>query len=258
MKRTLPFLLLLLSCAPGKEKDGVSDSLRVARTPVEQPNGEKVVHSYYSGGKVKSEITYKNGKKNGVARSFDRDGSLVLELNYVDDKREGMSKKYFAGGKILAQTTEYRNDKMNGVQIKYRGNGKLLSEAPYQNDFPCLGLKEYLENEALKKKYPSIEIKVEDNIQSTGSYEIKLSLSEKVRRVRFYEGKLSPNGCITDDDNRLKYLLQDESTKTGEISWDIPPGTFMMQELNFIAAFETLMGNTAIVQRKYHLAIDNK
>lgn len=251
MKRTIPFVLLLLSCGPGNKKEKVGPKDTVAVDSL----GQKVVRSYFPGGKTKSEVIYKNGKKNGVARTYDSDGSVILELPYVDDMREGTSKKYYAGGKVLAQTTEYKNNKMNGFQTRYRGNGDLMSEARYEDDFPCTELREYLENKALKKKYPAIEIKVQNTMDMNGVYKLKISLSERARTIKFYEGKLTSTGCMGD---QLNYLLFDEATRTAEISYRLPPGGFVMEELNIIAAYETLMGNTAIAQRKYHVAVDNK
>jgi len=249
MKRAITFAFILFGCGPAKEKEQASDS-----TAVRNSKDGQTVRSYYDDGKTKSEVIYKNGRKNGMARTYTEDGSLVLELPYVNDKREGISKKYYTGGTVLAQTTEYKNDKMNGMQTKYRGNGKIMSEARYDNDLPCADLKEYLENGSLKKKYPTIEIKVQDNVAATGTYKLKVSLSERVRSVKFYRGQLPNSGCLTDD---LYFLLIDPATKVGEIPYDVPPGESIKGDINIIAAFETLMGNTAIVQRKYHIAVSN-
>lgn len=249
MKRIILLTILISACSRGQESSQKAD------TTSTDPNAEKVIITKYQNGVTKSEIRYKQGAKNGVSKSFDRDGVLVLELPYVNNKREGTSKKYYAGGTVLAQTTEYKNDKMNGPQIRYRGDGKLLSEARYEDDRPCLGLKEYLENGSLKKKYPTIEMKVIDNVKTSGIYKIKFSLSERSKSVKFYKGKLSKSGCLYDG---MEYMLMDESTKTGEISYYLAPGSFVMEELNVVAVFETLMGNTAIVQRTHHVAVDNR
>ena len=170
--------VILLSCTPEKkstEKNAQSDS-----------GGSKVVKTKHENGKPRAEISYKDGKQHGLSRSFDRDGNLILELPYVEGKREGLSKKYFAGGKQLYQTTEYKNDKLHGVQTKYRENGKVMSEARYENDFPCLGLKEYLFNS---------EETISTNKTTQGLQTILLSLSDKVRSVKYYSGKLSPAGA---------------------------------------------------------------
>ncbi|MBA4054130.1 MAG: hypothetical protein C0490_05410, partial [Marivirga sp.] len=74
------------------------------------------------------------------------------------------------------------------------------------------------------------------------------------RSVKYYTGKLSPSGCLTDN---LYYILQDQSTKTGELKYNLSPGRFVMEEVNVIAAVETLQGNTYVTQKVFNLAIDN-
>jgi len=216
--------------------------------------GEKVQVSKYSNGKTKAEVPYKDGKRNGMSRSFDNKGNIALELPYVNDKREGRSKKYYEGGKQVFQTTEYKDDKIHGMQVKYRLNGAVMSEARFENGFPCNGLKQYLTDNTLKQKYPQIVIKPIDMIESTGTYVLEISMSEKVREVKYYTGKLSPTGCLTDN---LYFVFFDQARRTGVLKYDLQPGGFIMEELNIIAAVETLQGNTYITQRKYNLAIDN-
>lgn len=215
---------------------------------------EDVQVSKYSNGKKKAEVPYKDGKRNGVSKSFDLAGNISLELPYVNDKREGRSKKYYEGGKQVFQTTEYKDDKMHGMQIKYRQNGSLMSEARFENGFPCTGLKQYLLDNTLKSKYPKIIVTPIDMLETQGTYVLEITMSEKVRAVKYYAGKLSPSGCLNDD---LFYIMQDERRKTGLQKYNLPPGGFVMEELNIIAAVETLQGNTYIAQRKYNLAIDN-
>lgn len=216
--------------------------------------GEKVQVSKYSNGKKKTEVPYKDGKRHGLTKSYDQAGNISLELPYVNDKREGQSKKYYEGGKQVFQTTEYKDDKMHGMQIKYRTNGKVMSEARFENGFPCTGLKQYLLDNTLKKKYPQIVVTPIDLLESTGTYVLEISMSEKVSSVKYYTGKLSATGCLNED---LYFVLLNEARKTGELRYNLPPGGFIMEELNIIAAVETLQGNTYITQRKYNLAIDN-
>ena len=238
--------VILLNCTPEKkktDKEAQSDS-----------GGSKVVKTKHENGKPRAEISYKDGKQHGFSRSFDRDGKLILELPYVEGKREGLSKKYFAGGKQLYQTTEYKKDKLHGLQTRYRENGKVMSEARYENDFPCLGLKEYLLDNSLKKQYPQIKITPIDRLADHGEYFLQISMSDKVRSVKYYSGKLSPAGCLVED---LYFILLNQNKKTGQLEYHLPPGGFKMEEVNIIAVVETLMGNTYVTQRTYNLAIDN-
>jgi hypothetical protein len=79
-------------------------------------------------------------------------------------------------------------------------------------------------------------------------------MSDKVRSVKYYSGKMSPAGCLVDN---LFFLLLNETKKTGQLKFHLPPGGFKMEEVNIIAVVETLMGNTYVTQRTYNLAIDN-
>lgn len=214
----------------------------------------RVETANHSNGKLKAEVPYAGKKKHGLAKTYDKDGNIMLELPYVFGKREGQSKKYYEGGKQIYQTTEYKNDLLHGMQVKYRENGDVMSEARYENDFPCAGVKEYYTDKTLKKEYPKLIITPIDRIQSQGVYQLNISMSEKVRKVKYYTGELSPAGCLNDD---LYSILLDEQKKTGVIKYNIPPGAFLMEELNIIAAVETIYGNTYVVQRTHNLAIEN-
>ncbi len=240
------FILVCLGCtqSPSKKNENKEDS----------KDGTKVIKTTYSNGKPKAEVSYKDGKKNGLSKSFDKEGKISLELPYINNKREGKSKKYYEGGQQLYQTTEYKDDLMNGMQIKYRENGDVLSEAQYEKNFPCLNLKEYYKDNTLKKEYPKIVVTPIDRLDSQGVYILQISMSEKVRKVKYYTGKLTSVGCLSDD---LYSILLNEQAKTGKLTYNLGPGGFMMEELNIIAVVETNYGNSYITQRKYNLAIDN-
>lgn len=214
----------------------------------------RVVTAKYADGTVRAEISYLGDEKHGLAKSYDQKGKLTLELNYVRGKREGVSKKYYEGGKQVYQTTEYKNDNIHGLQRKYREDGALLSEARFIDGQPCQGLKEYLLDGTEKKKYPEIVIKQIDRLQAQGFYRIEVSMSAKVGKVRYYRGKLSRQGCITD---QLEPLLLDRTERVGIYEYDLPPGGFFMEELNIVAQVETLFGNAYIVQRSIPIAIQN-
>ncbi len=241
-------IAMLSACVlPLEKKEGKSEEAK-------KRDSVRVETAKHSNGKIKAEIPYAGKKKHCLAKTFDKDGNIMLELPYVFGKREGQSKKYYEGGKQLYQTTEYKNDLLHGMQVKYRENGDVMSEARFENDFSCLGLKEFYTDKTLKKEYPRLIITPIDKIQSQGVYKLNVSMSERVRKVKYYTGKLSPSGCLHDD---LFSILLDEQKKAGVLEYNIPPGAFLMEEVNIIAAVETVLGNTYVVQRTYNLAIEN-
>lgn len=236
--------IVLISCQPEKT---------TKQSEKTNSDSTKVVQVKYDNGRIKAEITYKNGKQHGMSKSFDRNGYLTLELPYNNNKREGVAKKYYAGGKQLYQITEYKDDNINGMQTKYREDGKVMSVARYENNSPCLGLKEYLVDGSPKKKYPQIVITPIDQLKSQGMFKLQVSMSDKVRSVKYYSGKLNKNGCL--DDNSYFILLKSKSM--GELKFNLPPGGFRMEEVNIIAVVETTLGNSYVTQKVYNLAIDN-
>lgn len=246
MKYYSIFLVLAIGCAPDKQKEKGGKN----EVPAD---GTKIVRSKYSNGVIKAEVPYLGGKKNGLSKSYDKNGNISLELPYVNDKREGQSKRYYEGGKQVYQTTEYKDDKMYGQQVKFRENGDRMSEARYENDFPCLDLIEYYKDNTQRKDFPKIVVTPIDQLESRGAYHLEISMSEKVRKVKYYLGKLSKSGCLSGD---AYHILQDEIKRVGRLSYTLPPGGFIMDELNIIATVETVYGNTYITQRPYNLAIE--
>jgi hypothetical protein len=249
----LPFFLLLGCFTNPKEK--AKHSINPSDSTVDASGKKKngLVKSYHSDGKIFSAINYKDGVKHGVSYSYYANGQINLELTYDNGKRTGQSKRYYENGKLY-QTTEYANNIPHGYQKKYREDGNPISETRFENDQPCIGLKEYLLDNTLKKNYPSIIITPVDELATKGKYTLKLSLSDKTKKVKFYEGKLTANGCFQD---KLNYIRLDERTGTGEIVYNMAPGTFIMEELNIVARVKTPQGNTYITQRTYPVALDN-
>lgn len=251
MKLPTPFLLIFfvaLACSPRKTpKEESAEDVTI------NADGSKTLRSFFKNKKVKSEVTYRDGLRNGIARSYDDGGNLTLEMNYVNDKREGESKRFYTGGAIF-QTTQYRNDVMEGKQLKFRSDGRPLSEARYENDYPCLGLMEYFDNGKPRTKFPDLIIKPIDRIAASGQYTLELSMSSKVTRVKFYTGKLTPSGCLSDSNNGV---LMDETRRVGIVKYVLFPGQFIMEELNVVAVVETGNGNSYVCQKAFNVAIKN-
>jgi antitoxin component YwqK of YwqJK toxin-antitoxin module len=92
----------------------------------------------YDNGEVKSKVTLKNGKRNGLAQGFYRGGSLKYETIFKNDKREGLAKAYFKTGKIKSEQN-YKGGFLNGVSKKYHKNGRLKSKFTFMDDLPLSG-----------------------------------------------------------------------------------------------------------------------
>ena len=237
--------LALFSACDGLQKTEVGDKKSKSKK-------DGLVKQFYKNGKIRSAINYKGGRKNGLAISYYKDGTPKQEIEYVEDKKHGVAKTYYENGKLF-QKTPYENGVKHGVREKYRQNGKLMAEIPYHNGKACKGLKEYLLNGKPKKQYPVIKIQAIDKLIQNNRYILKVKMSDDSKSVKFYKGSLT-DGCLGEG------LLALSTPTPGvlELVYNMPPGTFTMEELNFIAETKTKLGNPYIVQKKYNLAIENR
>jgi hypothetical protein len=238
------FIFLVISC---ETKKNDTKSIKKSDTT------DGVKKYYTKEGKLKTVLTILNGKRNGIAKTYYKNGKISLEMNYKMGRRDGMSKRYYENG-TLYQETVYKDDKVDGVRKKYREDGKPMSIARYENDQPCSGLQEFLVNGNKKDNFPSIVITPEDRLKSEGIYIINLSLTDKSKRVKFYIGNLPASGCLSE---KLIFVMTDKNTGKGKVPYSLPPGGFMMEELNFVAEVETVLGNTYITQKKFFVSIEN-
>lgn len=213
-----------------------------------------VVKTKYANGKTKVEIPYKNGRKNGKAMEFYETGKLFQAIDYVNGKKHGFAKRYYETGSLY-QETPYDSNRIHGIQKKYRQDGKLSAEMPYSKGNVCSGVKEYTLDGALKKKYPTIVIREVDNILAHAEYKLVLNMSEKVKDVTYFEGKLTDGKCLGDD---AKEICCTDQLGEVDISFFVGPGQFLMKEINIIAKVKTIQGNYYLTQRKYNVAVENR
>lgn len=248
MKYLLPAILALFcyGCLPITKED----EKKQEKTKAEKDGVRK---TFYSNGKLRSEVPIKNGKKNGLAKDFYSDGTPHFEINYVDNVKQGITRMYYQNGKLYEETP-YEKDKIHGVKKRYRQDGKLSTEAPYHLGEPCIGLKEYLTDGSPKTKYPTIVVTAINNLLREDRYILRLNMSDNAKNVTFYTGKLE-DGCIN---SSLEQIYQTPKKGVSEISIYLPPGAFLMEEINIVAKVKTALGNYYVTQRKYNVAIENR
>jgi antitoxin component YwqK of YwqJK toxin-antitoxin module len=91
-----------------------------------QPDG---VQRYDDGMGAITEITYKDGKKNGPMKVM-QDGRLTLEMTFVNDALNGVMLSYFPNGSIQMKML-FENDKLNGESFNYHPNGIVSMKSLY-------------------------------------------------------------------------------------------------------------------------------
>ena len=91
---------------------------------------EGVSLTYHPNGKLAIEVPYRNGKIDGVLRSYDENGMLHETIGYLEGEEEGYSTIYYANGKRKSRET-YRHGILNGMSENWDEKGKLLRQIPY-------------------------------------------------------------------------------------------------------------------------------
>ena len=228
---------------------------------------------YYKNGKLKSVCQVKDKKRDGICKYYNEDGSLKGRTEFKLNKFHGKSISYYKNGKVKAEAyylnhqkdgtwkyfysngktriiENYRYDELNGLKQKFYENGKLMMENEYLNGKPSIELKEYDEKGNLIDNKTEIEIEVIDNIALTNEYILKLSLSSKSQRVKYYQGKLT-------EGKFLPPLYNEIPSKYGVGTYKIYiyRGTTMMEKINLIAKKKTKLGHTQIITKTYNLAV---
>lgn len=79
---------------------------------------------YDKSGKPEREMQFKNGKLNGIYKSYYK-GVLAEETNYVNGRKEGASKRYDSNTGALSVDKVYKNDEVESYK-SYYPNGKVI------------------------------------------------------------------------------------------------------------------------------------
>lgn len=97
---------------------------------------------YADGGELKFEISYKNGKRDGIIKKYFINGATAMDGNYTNDKMNGKITFYYPSGRVYKQFNMVE-DKINGKYVEYDEYHNLHKEMNFQNGSLHGTLKEY-------------------------------------------------------------------------------------------------------------------
>jgi uncharacterized protein len=86
---------------------------------------------YYSGGKLKNKIEYKDGKINGKTIMYHANGNIDENGTWKYNRWVGPYEKYYESGKIFCKLNWNDNGKRHGKQIWYNESGAIDCETDY-------------------------------------------------------------------------------------------------------------------------------
>ena len=70
----------------------------------------EIKKEYYNSGELQCIIPYKDGKRHGIYRFYDKKGRIENEIHYKDDKKHGIERVRKGGDKYL--TLHWENGKI--------------------------------------------------------------------------------------------------------------------------------------------------
>lgn len=88
---------------------------------------------YSEGGVPECFQTWKDGKKEGLARHFSQ-GEVIAEVPYKCNKKHGTEKRYCRS--TLVETVEWKSDQLHGPTYQLDSSGTITSQLFYYRDRP--------------------------------------------------------------------------------------------------------------------------
>ena len=108
---------------------------------------EGTAYFYFPDGKIQQTISYNNGKKEGLSKEFDKNGTVITQLEYNNDflisrdrinradskgLKQGVWKEFYPGGGIKSEKN-FRDDQLHGYYKEYDSRGILVLTMLYDN-----------------------------------------------------------------------------------------------------------------------------
>ena len=189
----LIFFVMIVFLAAGCKGGGPGKKARVENDTISVPDtGFTGIKQYMSGNRIVKEITFKNGVREGLTKTFYPGGQLYQTFWYENGLRQDSGRYFFVEGQLF-RSTPYKNDTIDGIQIQYYRAGRVKARLGYDKGFRTTFFEEYTTNGKLFKDYPEIVATINDQYQTKGLYTINLELSDKSTKVKFNRGEFVNN-----------------------------------------------------------------
>lgn len=181
-------MLLLAGCGgrPSNDTSAETDTVSVPDTGF---TGIKHMMSGPNNSLLSMEVTFKNGYRHGLTKTYDEKGILQRSYWYEYGLRQDSSCWYYPQGQVF-RTTPFVNDTVEGIQKQYYRTGEIKAKLGYSKGCRTLYFEEFTRDGKLVKGYPELVVETIDNYAKNGTYRIVLSLSDRKTSVNFFRGDL--------------------------------------------------------------------
>jgi antitoxin component YwqK of YwqJK toxin-antitoxin module len=129
-----------------KISDGIEETFFESgkiRSEIPYKDGKKegTQKHYYENGRVRLSSPYKNGLIDGIEREYNEEGILIRETRYNDGEKRGVEKLCHPNGRVRSSIRYSKNEKREGEARFYDEHAKILAEVDYSDDKPISGFK---------------------------------------------------------------------------------------------------------------------
>ena len=248
---TIVILLTLgIGCQNKNQKSSSTQKESSENIKAAPDTGWTGIKQYFSGGRLVKEVTFKNGIRNGLMKTFDASGLLYQTFWYENGQKQDTGKWFWPDGKVFRKTP-FKDDSAHGIQLQYYKNGAVRAKLEFKNGIRTPYLEEFESNGRKISGYPDLVIKTTDEYNQTGKYKINLELNNKRIPATFYRGEFT-DGLFTPK----KYLKLNNSETTGylELNKSAAAGDTYV---GIIAEIPTSLGNKYLVYKKINLPYNN-
>jgi len=238
------FIIGTGSCSNRGQGKGNTEALNDTSTVPD--TGFTGIRQYFSNNSLTYEVTFKNGIRHGLMKTYYPNGKLRQTFWYENGMREDTAIWYQEDG-IIFRKTPFRRDSMNGVQIQYYRTGKVRAKLEFVNGLRKPYLEEFSSDGRQVTNYPEVIINIKDNYNLNGSFIISVGLSKKDVKANYYTGDYIDGLFVP---KKLKKINSSETTGSVTLRKTGSPGATYV---GIIAEIMTPLGNRLLVYKKVDL-----
>ncbi len=238
------FLLFISGCTGkgGSKKEAQNAD----NTTIVPDTGFTGITKYKSGDLIVKEVTFKNGIREGITRTFTVGGQLYQTFWYRNNLREDSACLFYTEGQVF-RITPFKHDTIDGIQKQYYRTGELRARIGFSKGLRTQLFEEFEKNGKLFRNYPELVVNIKDEYKTRGLYRIGLELSDKSTKTKFYRGGFTDGRMDT-------ALCQSIRTIDGKTSLNLKKTNQSQPTSVEITAFIlTPLGNRYITTRKIDL-----
>ena len=249
MKRlsfSLLVLLVILAMTGCIGKSGKKGAETGADTTAVPDTGFTGIKQFMSGQYIVSEVTFKNGVRHGLMKSFYQGGQVRTTFWYENGLKQDSARWYYPEGQLF-RTTPFKNDTVDGMQKQFYRTGVVRAKIGYSKGFRTPFIQEYGSNGKPVTSYPDILVNITDEYKTKGLYRIGLELSDFSTKVKFYRGDFI-NGRF--DTTQVQHINTVKGKASLVLKKSGVPGP---EAVSVIAEILTPLGNKYLKNKKIEL-----